>query len=291
MLFCVNCGKQLPDDAKYCFACGKSVVTQADVESIQRKVEFGGTVYKCPYCGENLPAFTSVCPSCKNELRGTSSSESVNDLLLKIQGSTSDSEKIQLIRFFPIPNSKEDILEFMILAVSNFDAEYYVSHLDEKDISDAWLAKIEQSYQKANISLPQGNELNKINELYKGVNEQVQKIQKKKITPRYRAIGTMQIVIASFLLWTVVYGGSGFVANPRLVFTGLMMITSGILTYFYIKIEELKKYVLASYWANMLLNFCFTFRAKGHLLFFILYIVIILVFLFGTKRSNEKSKT
>ena len=39
-----------------------------------------------------------------------------------------------------IPNTKEDIFEFMLLASSNFDAFYYATHLHVEDISDAWLS-------------------------------------------------------------------------------------------------------------------------------------------------------
>ncbi len=287
MAYCTNCGQQLADGAKFCAGCGAAINTN---NNTQRRQEWAGTIIKCPHCGETLPSFTSICPSCNNELRGTSSSESVSDLLAKIQRATSDSEKIQLIRLFPIPNSKEDILEFMILAASNFDAEYYAARLDVEDISDAWLVKIKQCYQKAKLSLPLGNELTRINELYTEVNERIQKAKKANTASRYRTIGNIQIVIASVFLLIIVLGASGFKANLRMVFTCLMMIASGILTYVYIKKEELKITVLISYGLNILLNFILTFWVKGHLLLFILYIAIIISFLFGTKKSNEKSK-
>lgn len=287
MPYCINCGQRLIEGARYCACCGSAVGTVT--YNNQRQQKWAGTIIKCPHCGETVSSFSAKCACCGNELRGTSSSESISELLAKIQGAISDSEKIQLIRFFPIPNSKEDILEFMILAVSNFDAEYYISHIDVEDISDAWLAKIEQSYQKAKLSLPFGNELTRINELYTEVNERIQKAKKAKKVSRYRTIGNLQIVIASFFLLLVVFHGSGFGANLRIVFTSLMMIASGILTYIYINKEELKKTILISYGLNILLNFILTFWVDGHLLFFILYIVITIIFLFGTKRSDEKS--
>ena len=42
-----------------------------------------------------------------------------------------------MIRNFPIPNAKEDIIEFMILASSNILGE------DERDIYVAWIVKFE----------------------------------------------------------------------------------------------------------------------------------------------------
>ena len=42
MKYCMNCGKQLPDDAKFCIDCG----TPVNAESSKRRVEQAGTVYK-----------------------------------------------------------------------------------------------------------------------------------------------------------------------------------------------------------------------------------------------------
>ena len=59
MIFCTNCGKQLEDDAKFCSGCGKSVGQSTSAEG-KRKVEYKGTIHKCPNCGEILDAFI-VC--------------------------------------------------------------------------------------------------------------------------------------------------------------------------------------------------------------------------------------
>lgn len=63
---------------------------------------------------------------------------------MKLEQVKSPEQKDDLIRNFYIPNTKEDICEFFILAVSNIKAE--------DDCADAWLAKLEQAYQKARLA-------------------------------------------------------------------------------------------------------------------------------------------
>ena len=117
----------------------------------QRQQEFAGKIIKCPNCGEVLESFTSKCPSCGCEIRGRTAVASVKELFSNIQQAKNDKEIIRLIKTFPVPNSKEDILEFMVLASSNFSESYYVSHMGEDNISEAWLSKAEQCYQKAQL--------------------------------------------------------------------------------------------------------------------------------------------
>lgn len=50
MKYCKNCGKQLPDNARFCIDCG----TPIEEASFKRRVDQAGTIYKCPNCGEVL---------------------------------------------------------------------------------------------------------------------------------------------------------------------------------------------------------------------------------------------
>ncbi len=158
MAVCIKCGQQLPDEARFCSGCGTPVDRTEKAEGNAREIKYEGTIHKCPNCGETLQAFTSVCPNCGHEMRETVASITVREFANKLEKMESKEQKIAFISTFPVPNNKEDILEFMSLASSNFDAYYYATHLDEEDLSDAWLAKIEQCYQKAKISF--GNDAN-----------------------------------------------------------------------------------------------------------------------------------
>lgn len=158
MPFCSNCGQKLNEGAKFCSACGSSIDNNHSNE--QRKTKFEGEVYKCPQCGEVLDAFQTLCPSCGHEIRGASAALSVREFASQLAAATSDSQKILIIRSFPVPNTKEDIFEFMILASTNIDGE------QQKAVYDAWLVKFEQCYKKAQLIVLDAKDLNYIKNIY-----------------------------------------------------------------------------------------------------------------------------
>lgn len=170
---------------------------------------------KCIYCGEIYDSYRCFCPACGKELPKSASASSVGDLIVKLQeideekkeyllnlearknkirnkalgydDCSEDMErvfeekKIVLIRAFPIPATFEGIHEFMLLAVSCFDARYYAEHLNKSDVSDAWLAKMEQAYQKADIMFGEHPGFRKIQRLYdKVIKDKDEAIAKRK---------------------------------------------------------------------------------------------------------------
>lgn len=167
IIFCSKCGEQNNIEARFCQGCGASLVrwdisdseqkSLGESENLQfthseRKMGFSGEIVKCPNCGETLQSFLSKCPSCGYELRGVTASNSIRDFSMKMLATTSNEQKTTLIRNFPIPNTKEDILEFMILAATNFNADQSLSDDgNQKEVADAWLTKMEQCYQKASV--------------------------------------------------------------------------------------------------------------------------------------------
>lgn len=171
MAFCMNCGQKLADGAKFCSACGTPVAS-VKTEKTQRTTVYDGEVHKCPNCGESINSFVANCPSCGHEFRGTSTAKTVKEFSEKLEWAITDKQRILLIRSYPVPNTKEDLLEFMILASSNFDAKYFASHSKEESISKAWLSKIEQCYQKAKVTLT-GVDLERIRGIYDGVIEEI----------------------------------------------------------------------------------------------------------------------
>lgn len=159
MAYCINCGTELVDGAKFCFECGTPVNNTAHDSG--RKTFFDGELHKCPQCGEILNAFVMNCPVCGYELRGIRKTSSVNDLALKLEETTSLQQKHELISNFYIPNTREDIYEFFILAYSNISAG--------DEAIDAWLAKLEQAYLKAKIAFGESRELAQITLSYKKI--------------------------------------------------------------------------------------------------------------------------
>lgn len=204
MAFCSNCGKQLDDKAKFCSACGASRPVQTENEN-KRNTVYEGEIHKCPNCGEVLDSFLTRCPSCGMELRGSKATNAVRELALKLETieahreyekpksifklaystsnlSKTDEQKVSLIRSFSIPNTKEDIVEFMILATANVDMSSYADGDDAlrtasaRAVSNAWLAKCEQAYEKAKASIsPTDSCYIRIEELYQKTKKDLKK--------------------------------------------------------------------------------------------------------------------
>lgn len=134
---------------------------------------YDGEVHKCPNCGEILDSFQIKCKSCGYELRGTSSNLSIYELNEKLSKTANTATKISLITNFYIPNTKEDIYEFFILAISNIN--------NDESCAEAWEAKLEQAYHKANLLLANTPEFEYLDSLYKKTMEQKRKRKIKKI--------------------------------------------------------------------------------------------------------------
>lgn len=237
-IFCMSCGQQLPDGARFCFRCGESVGITIPRGSNQRRVLYDGEVIKCPSCGENLPAFTPVCPACGHELRNAKSSTAVQRLsdeiarlekeraelmALELDASKSkgviktlltrkkndksateliDTSIANTIRSFAVPNTKEDVFEFMALATANIDVaivdeEFYDSDTPEersqKIISKAWKAKSDQVYEKAKLTFGDSPDFNKIKGIYNT------KKREKMAKDRNEILTTVAALLLSFL--------------------------------------------------------------------------------------------
>lgn len=201
MAFCTNCGHQLTEGAKFCFECGTKVNIQEPSQDEIRKVAYDGEIHKCPNCGDILDAYESVCKACGYEQRGSRATSSVHELAVKLQqieearltsnnhsrfgqSSEIDQQKINLIRSFVIPNTKEDILEFAVLAASNVDTSAYddsygiLSTLQNgrrKAVSDAWLAKLKQAYQKAKLVFAGDPRIAEIQSLYDSTHKAIRR--------------------------------------------------------------------------------------------------------------------
>ena len=218
MRYCTNCGKELLEDAKFCAYCG----TAANGESkSKRKMVYEGDVHKCPNCGEIVGAFTTNCPTCGFEFRNVQATNAVKELAEKIERiensrssrqsgwkklfdtksrvSETDQEKISLIRGFAIPNSKEDLFEFMVLASSNINIQRYsepnVISASECAVSDAWYSKFEQSYEKAKISIKDSEEFEKIKNIFTKKQKEIGRARRKRDFTSLMLIGALVALI------------------------------------------------------------------------------------------------
>lgn len=117
--------------------------------------------------------------------------------------SKADEQKINLIRNFPIPNTKEDVLEFAILASSNIDVKSYgisgVNNKVSREISDAWMSKFEQAYQKAKLLFESSAHFHNIDTLFCEKKKQI-KQEKRKFTLFIALIATVCLLLLLFPL-------------------------------------------------------------------------------------------
>jgi RNA polymerase subunit RPABC4/transcription elongation factor Spt4 len=121
MTFCVKCGTQLQDGAKFCPSCGTEVggAAPAPIPAVEKM----GNIHKCPACGAGVPPMTAVCPSCGHEFTNIQVSSSLQLFLEELETIKDEREKLSYIGKFPVPNTKEDILEFGIMAASQITPE------------------------------------------------------------------------------------------------------------------------------------------------------------------------
>lgn len=234
-IYCSNCGEKLSAKSKFCNICGNSI-NKTDViaeeqeikieEQTEREKVYDGKIHKCPSCGEELKAFDIKCPSCGFEIRDRNSSSSLREFSLKLEKiesgrekkkatsifaqsltgdnlSKTDEQKISLIRSFIIPNTKEDLYEFLILSKSNIEIDLYENtqlKTARLAVSDAWKAKFEQAYQKAKLLFKNDERMIEIQAMYDEVNKSIEKAKWK----TWKTVGiTFGVII---LMYVFIFG-------------------------------------------------------------------------------------
>ena len=158
---------------------------------------------------------------------------------LQQNGKRTDKDNIiSHICTFPIPNTKEDLFEFIILAGANIRDDRYDDDLPKykQEISDAWKSKFEQAYTKAKISFKNSPEFKEIESIY---SSKITQQRKAKISA---PIKTNLAIICSLLFTLLICGiilfGDYFIVsaeNKRL---------ESIVEEIYVHIEQ-EEYVLA----------------------------------------------
>lgn len=138
-----------------------------------------GDVRKCPACGAILESFSTRCPDCGHELNGVEIVSSFNALISKLEEFDKNDNSIQLISMFtggeqkriqkkkqiianfPIPTSRNDMLEFLSMGVplakkrgSIFTRNSAASpDYEHNQMASAWKSKLEQVLMKARLAM------------------------------------------------------------------------------------------------------------------------------------------
>ena len=147
-----------------------------------------GIVVKCPSCGDIVPSFTINCKACGHEFRGVTSRSVILQLQIKLKeiedyewknnqynglngNIKSDpmvlisiaAKQTPIIEGFLVPNTKEDLLEFLSLALpigsKQFSWSEKFTHAADIKLSKTYKAKAQQCIMKARIAFANDIEL------------------------------------------------------------------------------------------------------------------------------------
>lgn len=228
-LFCQSCGAKRKKEKVQSKNKEEEEPDEKTEEEIkQTKKTKKESIYKCPNCGSSLESYTSNCPYCHTELRNIKSSESMENFskglekikskeMPKYEGKESllkktigidlskdieareefesgfrrkiNAEVANYINNYPVPNSKEDLIEFMILVTSNITTK------DDcpTEIKKAWESKMEQIYKKSKLTLKNPNDIKIIEDLY---NSKKQELKSHKVDIGFYISGGICLYIA-----------------------------------------------------------------------------------------------
>lgn len=227
MAYCPNCGTKLVDGDVFCGNCGKRIETAAapcepvfsqapaeESESPSKETKPKSVITRCPACGEIVDKNAVICPSCGYGIRDVAdgSIALLSQKLDLIESkrpqkrkkdendtiSATDERKISLIRSWPIPNSKDDLIEFAAMASGNCIAPPKVNEkrTAEDALAEAWRSKFDQAYAKAERLFGNSEDFALLKDLKAG-------IQKRTFISRLRAWGPY---VAGILLIIFMWG-------------------------------------------------------------------------------------
>lgn len=188
--------------------------------NVIRQSVYSGALHKCPSCGEVLESFASFCPACGHELRNIAVSSVVVAFGEQLKQTLPGANRAALIRGFPVPNAREDIIEFMILASAN------MANCDDDDELESWRAKLDQCYKKAALSFGGSESFRQVSELYHRAvfedgEEEAERSLKRILEP---AMHPLVIAIAALLaLFTLIRLFSGEFAGIDIIFDALIL--------------------------------------------------------------------
>ncbi|WP_026669342.1 zinc-ribbon domain-containing protein [Butyrivibrio sp. AE3006] len=213
MPFCMNCGQQLPEGAKFCFSCGTPLGNvKGDNSNQSSEMPRQETMVKCPNCGSSIGRMDATCPYCGAQITNKGVANSVKQFaeeLARIEaeanedsgakglmgnymkafgldkvmergyGSKTFERKLSHIKAFPIPNTVEEISEFILMAAASINVEFGKKSLKntmwgkpgstyytEITLANAWVSKMQQAYNKAELSFPNDPMFPKIKSIY-----------------------------------------------------------------------------------------------------------------------------
>ena len=121
----------------------------------------------------------------------------VKTLSIALSSTKSEEKRYNILKNFVIPTEKEEILNFMYLAKSNFEPKYYARNYKKDDLQGAWCSKIIECYEKAEVILD-SNEIAPVEKIYNETIVVFEKIKRRKNI--FRILGIAFLVVAFFTI-------------------------------------------------------------------------------------------
>lgn len=200
----------------------------------------------CPSCGHKVSSIDLFCPACGLSLEDTTASSAAQTLADKLavidnqkEGiirnfirvkqekiSEKATQKAQIIKAFPVPNTKKDLLEFIHLAASNINTKILLgqttdSSLDEdaikseKLLSETWLEKMESIYQKAQTLLAGDADFLKIENIYSAKKHEIDALREELRRKSRRSNIGMAILMGMLVLIMIVITSVGYLQERQ----------------------------------------------------------------------------
>lgn len=200
--FCSACGYKLKSSEPLSKSENETNST-IETDSTESTNSYKGIVKRCANCNGPITEGTTICPTCGSKITNSSAKSSVRDFreqMFAIEASRpvkrggfaksgsgiskTDELKLALIRNYPIPNTFDDILEFFLFACQNINLDLSkqtaskavsrnIHHIMgarsadvETTISDAWVSKAEECYNKAALSFSDHPDFDKLDKAY-----------------------------------------------------------------------------------------------------------------------------
>lgn len=192
-------------------------------------------VKHCPSCGHTVSSIDLFCPACGSSLedaKASSAAQTLANNLMIIDSqkegiirnfirtkqdkiSEKATQKAQMIKSFPVPNTKKDLLEFIHMAASNINTKIMLGQTDnssldldaiksEQLLSGAWLEKMEAIYQKARTLLSGDTDFIKIENIYNAKKNEIETLKKEIEKKKKRNNIVAAVIMLIFVLGLVV---------------------------------------------------------------------------------------
>lgn len=155
----------------------------------------------CPRCGASIQSMQLTCPECGFEFNNEDANANAKELMRLIEKANNTDKKIEIIRNYPIPNTKENLTEFLALCTSNSTLTWHMrfgdNSNDEYKICCAWRDKSKQVIVKSRLMLKdEPSIMSLVDKLEKEISKKSFKLN----------LTTLGVFLALFIGWIFLYG-------------------------------------------------------------------------------------